>query len=99
MRDLKDKMLRRIRAKGRGCVHISKDSLDLGGRAAVDQTLSRLVKTGTLRRLGRGLFDYPRTRPRLNAILSPDPEHVARAVAHKRGGRVGHSGATAANPI
>lgn len=99
MRDLKDRIVSRIRAKGRGCVHISKDFLDLGSRAAVDQALSRLVKAGTLRRLGRGLFDYPRTNPRLKVVMSPDPEHVARAVARKRGGRIRHSGAAAANAL
>lgn len=99
MRDLKDKILSRVRASGRGAVHISKDFLDLGRRAAVDQALSRLVKEGSLRRIGRGLFDYPRMNPRLNIVLSPDPEAVAVAVARKRGGRVLRSGAFAANSL
>jgi hypothetical protein len=63
----------------------------------IGQALSRLVKAGTLHR--RGLFDYPRTNPRLKVVLSPDPEHVARAVARKRGGRIRHSGAAAANAL
>jgi hypothetical protein len=99
MRDLKDKILSRVRAKGQGSVHISKDFLDLGNRAAIDQALSRLVKEGALRRLGRGLFDFPRTNPRLNAVMSPEPEEVAQAVARKRGGRVRRSGAFAANTL
>jgi Family of unknown function (DUF6088) len=99
MRDLKDRILARIRAKRRGQVYINKDFLDLGSRAAVDQALSRLVKGQTIRRLGRGLFYYPRTNSILGMILSPDPDLVAEAVARKRGSRLRQSGAAAANEL
>ncbi len=99
MDDLKTKILSRVRGKGRGKVHVSKDFLDLGSRAAVDQALSRLVKAGQIRRLGRGLFDFPRINPRLGGELSPAPELVAEAVARKRGGRITPSGAYAANAL
>ena len=46
MDDLKGKILARVRGRGRGVVYVSKDFLDLGNRAAVDQALSRLVKAG-----------------------------------------------------
>jgi hypothetical protein len=80
-------------------VYISKDFLDLGSRAAVDQALSRMVKAGMIRRIGRGIFDYPRTNPRLNLELSPDTDQVAQAVARGRGGQVQPSGAVAANDL
>ena len=99
MNDLKTRILSRVRRKGRGEVYVSKDFLDLGNRAAVDQALSRLVKAGQIRRLGRGLFDYPRVNPRLGGELSPAPENVAEAVARKRGGRITASGAYAANAL
>ena len=99
MRDLKDRILARVRARGRGEVYVTKDFLDLGGRAAVDQALSRLVKDGTIRRIGRGLFDYPRTNPKLGIQLTPDADRIAQAVARKRGGRLQRSGAFAANAL
>jgi hypothetical protein len=98
MSNLRDKILHRVHGKGRGAVYISKDFLDLGNRAAIDQALSRLVKDGSLRRLGRGLFDFPRVSPKLG-ILSPDSDQVARAIARKQGGRVQRSGAFAANAL
>lgn len=98
MSNLRDKILHRIHGKGRGCVYISKDFLDLGNRAAIDQALSRLVKDGSLRRLGRGLFDFPRVSPKLG-VLSPEPDQVAQAIARKQGGRVQRSGAFAANAL
>jgi hypothetical protein len=70
--------------------------LDLGSRAAVDKALSRLAVKGTLRRLARGLYDYPRTHPQLG-VLAPDPAAVARAIAGKFATRLQPSGAYAAN--
>ena len=56
MTTIADKIMKRIRAKGRGkWVCTVRDFLELGGRAAVDQALSRLAKAGNLRRVGRGL--------------------------------------------
>jgi len=54
-------IMKRTRGHGRGLWVLSaKDFLDLGNRAAVDQSLSRLYRDGTLRRVGRGLYDWPR---------------------------------------
>lgn len=47
---------RHIFRLGRGIVFTTRDMLHHGRRAAVDQTLSRLVNSGVLRRLARGVF-------------------------------------------
>jgi hypothetical protein len=36
----------------------------------VDKTLSLLARDGILRRLGRGIYDYPRRNPELGGQLS-----------------------------
>ncbi|WP_290483272.1 DUF6088 family protein, partial [Hyphomonas sp. UBA3601] len=72
--------------------------LDLGSRASVDQTLSRLTDQGVIRRLARGIYDYPKTSPRLGR-LSPDPDAVAAAIARKDGRVVQVSPARAANML
>jgi hypothetical protein len=92
-------ILDRIRASGRGKVFASKDFLDLGSREAVDQALSRLAKAGEIQRLGRGLYHYPRTNPRLGIELPPDPDEIASALARRTGTRVVPSGALAANRL
>jgi hypothetical protein len=92
-------ILNRIRAKGRGKVFSSKDFIDLGTRGAVDQALSRLARAGEFRRLGRGLYHYPRTNPRIGLELPPDPDEVAFALARRTGTRVAPSGALAANRL
>lgn len=93
-----DKIKRRIIGKGRGAVFTPADFLDLGSRASVDQALSRLTDQGVIRRLARGIYDYPKTSPRLGR-LSPDPDVVAAAIARKDGRVVQVSPARAANML
>lgn len=88
-----------IRDRGRGKVFTSKDFLDLGSRDAVDQALSRLSKIGDIKRIGRGLYHYPRVNPRLGIAVSPDADDIAQALARQTGARVAPSGAVAANRL
>ena len=75
----------------------AKELLHLGSRAAVDQTLSRLVRRGSLMRAGRGIYIRPvesrfGTRP-------PEASKVVEAMAAQRGERVAPHGAAAANEL
>ena len=88
--------LRRIYSSGRGSVFTPTHFLDLGGRGAVDQVLSRLAKAGTIRRLARGVYDYPNTHPTLG-LLMPSAEVIAKALAGRDKTRLQPAGAYAAN--
>lgn len=88
--------MKRIRGKGRGWVFTPKHFVDLGTRASVDMALSRLASTGNIRRVGRGLYDYPVQHDKLGN-LTPDPAKVARAISKQSGDKVAVSGASAAN--
>lgn len=93
-----DRIMKRVRAKGRGWVFTPRHFIDFGTRGAVDMALSRLVKAGDIRRVGRGLYDYPRQHDRLGA-LSPDPDSLAAALATQSGDSLAPSGAVAANRL
>lgn len=93
-----DRIMKRVRAKGRGWVFTPRQFVDFGTRGAVDMALSRLAKAGDIRRVGRGIYDYPRQHDRLGA-LSPDPDSLAAAVAAQSGDRLAPSGAAAANRL
>lgn len=93
-----DRIMRRARAGGRGSVFTPSDFLDLASRAAIDKALSRLVKRRQLRRLTRGLYDFPKVHPKLG-LLSPAPDDVALALARETGSQVQITGARAANSI
>src|SRR6185436_8621034 len=88
----------RIYGHGRGAVFTPNDFLDLGGRDAVDKALSRLTARGVIRRLARGLYEYPREHPDLGT-LSPNLEKVAKALAGKHRIRLQPTGAYAANVL
>jgi predicted transcriptional regulator of viral defense system len=72
------------------------DFLELGGRDVVDKALSRLAANGTIRRLARGRYEYPREHPELGT-LSPDIQKVAKALAGKDRIRLQPAGAFATN--
>ncbi len=93
-----DRLMKRVRASGRGSVFTPSDFLTVDARSSVDQALSRLVKGGQLRRLARGLYDFPKLHPKLGA-LSPAPDDVAHALARETGSQVPISGARAANAL
>ncbi|WP_074070123.1 DUF6088 family protein [Rhizobium gallicum] len=90
--------MKRVRASGRGSVFTPSDFLTVAARSSVDQALSRLVKSGQLRRLARGLYDFPKVHPKLGA-LSPAPDDVAQALARETGSQVQIAGARAANAL
>lgn len=90
------KIKNRILRAGKGAVFTPSNFLDLGTRSSVDQALSRLVKKGFIRRLLRGLYDYPKTHPQIG-ILSPRPFLVAKAFADAGGYRLLHPSDISAN--
>ena len=75
------------------------DFADLGSRAAVDKTLQRLVATGGLRRVARGLYDQPRKNELTARPTVPDYRAVIRAVTRRDQARAVIDGMTAANDL
>ena len=90
------KLTKRIYGSGRGLVFTPSHFLDLGTRNAVDQVLSRLTTAGKIRRLARGLYDYPKSHAVLGPLL-PSPDAIARAIAARDAIRLQPAGAYAAN--
>lgn len=58
--------------------------------------LKRYRRSGLIRQLARGLYDYPDTDPELGT-LTPSPDAVAKALAGRHAVRLQPSGAYAAN--
>lgn len=98
MSAMADRIMKRIRGKGRGWVFTPRHFLNFGSRGAVDMALSRLVQSDAIRRIGRGIYDYPRLHDTLGA-LSPDPAALADALAVQTGDKLAPSGAAAANQL
>jgi hypothetical protein len=92
-----DKMVARIYGLGRGSVFTPKDFLDIGNHATVRQALARFERDGFVRRLMRGVYEYPAFSDLLRAPASPDPDAIARAIARNHGWTILPSGDTALN--
>ncbi len=93
-----DKLKRQIEKRLPGAVFVTREFLELGSRASVDEALSRLAREGVIRRLGRGLYDFPRLHPVLGPVPA-DPNQIAVALARKTGSRLQAGGGAAANAL
>jgi len=71
---------------------------DFGSRSGIDLALHRLSKQGKIRRLGQGLYDYPRIHEKIG-VLSPSIEAVAREIADKNNSKLKIVGSQAANAL
>lgn len=97
-KSIDSRVLAVIRGGGRGCVFVPADFLEIGSREAVDITLHRLVRKGTIRRLARGVYDFPKAHSVLGP-LSPSAEAIAKALAGRDRTRLQPAGAYAANAL
>ena len=92
------KVLDRIRSHGRGWVFTPAHLADLGTRNAVASALKRFKAAGTIRQLGRGLYDYP-VQDSVLGTVTPSADAIARALAARDAIRLQPSGAYAANVL
>lgn len=91
------KILARIYGKKRGWCFSPKDFSDLGTPSFIWQTLSRLEKQGTIRKVLRGVYDYPEHSAILDGPASPNHEKIAQALARNHGWTIVPDGNTAMN--
>lgn len=95
---IESRILATIHGRGRGSVFVPADFLAIGSREAVDLALHRLARKGTIRRLARGVYDYPQEHPVLGP-LAPSAEAIATALAGRDQTRLQPAGAYAANAL
>lgn len=97
MQSTENKILSRIYGHGRGWAFFAKDFGAEFGTLNIDKALSELTKLGKIRRICRGMYDYPKYSELLGQELSPDFDQVARAFARKFNWRIQPSGDAALN--
>jgi hypothetical protein len=96
MQSIVTKIKKRIYRKDRGFVFTKSHFFDLGSRTAVAKALERLADAGVIRRLSRGLYEYPKQHPEFG-VLPVNYEQVAQALAGRDNLKIQPSGAYAAN--
>ena len=97
MSNLAQQVLAHAASMPEGASLSAKALLHLGSRAAVDQALSRLARSGELLRAGRGVYVLP-VKGKFGA-RAPEVAKVVQEWASQRGETVVGNGAAAANAL
>jgi hypothetical protein len=97
MQSVQDMVAESLRRKGTGWVFSKTDFAGLGSDGAIRLALVRLEQLGMIRRVLRGLYDYPRFSQFMGQRMGPDLDEVAQAIARKYGWRIQPSENTALN--
>jgi len=97
LQPIEDKIISRIYGRGRGWAFTKVDFIAEFGAANIHKALSNLAGSGRIRRVCRGVYDYPAYSELLQQPLSPDLDQVARALARKFNWRILPSGDAALN--
>lgn len=97
-KSIANKIISRIYGHGRGWCFTPKYFLDLGSPEAIRISLHRFEKKGVIRRISRGLYEYPKKHHSIG-LLSPDPDKIAQAIEKRDSIHIKPSGAYAANML
>ena len=93
-----DQITGRIRRKGSGWVFTPSDFLDLGSPQTVGMNLLRLSRQGKIRKIDRGLYDSPKSHPKLGK-LHADPQAILAAISRRDGTKLHEHESFAANRL
>ncbi|MBO4405353.1 MAG: hypothetical protein J5821_01335 [Alphaproteobacteria bacterium] len=77
----KQKILKTIEAHGYGWSFCARDFMSELKRNDIDTALFHLMREGKIRKVMRGIYDYPMFSKMLNRQVAPDLEQVAAAIA------------------
>lgn len=99
MSSTRDLVSARIDAGEQGQVFVPQDFALIDRRDVIDKTLQRMVASGDLRRIDRGLYDRPIINSLTKRPAAPDYRKVIDAVARRDQARLLVDGITAANDL
>ena len=100
MESVENKILKRIRGKGRGSVIFMSDFADNGTPSAIKSAFHRLYSDGVLLRLSQGIYYYPKIDTELGlGVLYPSIDEIAEAIAKRDHAKIVPTGAYALNRL
>ena len=89
----------RIKNSSKGTIFVPSDFIDLADYGAVKMGLSRLVKSGLVRRIIRGVYEYPEYNDFIKEFIVPSPHKIAQALARNNSWTIVPVGDTALNQL
>ena len=100
MQSIDDKILSNIKKRGRGTILFANDMVQYGQRQSVLKALERMAAAGTILRVARGIYCYPKIDKELGlGILYPSLDEIAQAVAKRDKARIAPTGVYALNVL
>ena len=100
MESTENKILKRIRGKGRGSIVFQSDYAECGSPAAIKTAFHRLYSDGTFIRLAQGIYYYPKYDKELGlGIIYPSIEQIAEAIAKSDRVKIVPTGVYALNKL
>lgn len=98
MQSIDDKILTNVKKRGRGAIFFAQDMLQYGQRLSVLKALERMAAAGTILRVVRGIYCYPKIDKQLGlGALYPSLDEIAQAVAKRDKARIAPTGTYALN--
>ncbi len=94
-KSIEQQIVSRIYGRGRGWAFTPKDFSQDFKRWEIGNSLETLTNKGLIRRLIRGVYDYPIYSKLLKKFVAPDMQQVANAIARKFNWRIQPAGDTA----
>ena len=89
-----------IKKKGRGSFLFASDFTNLGEQKTINKALERLAKEGTIIRVSRGVYYYPKIDKVLGlGVLYPTLEDIAEGIAKRDKARIVPTGIYALNRL
>ena len=98
MKSIDDHIIEKIKKARGGTVFLIDDFLQFGTAKAVGKALERLVKTGEISRVSRGIYARLKKHPVFGELL-PGAEAIAKAIAKKDKARIIPTGVLALNVL
>ncbi len=80
-----EKIRERITTSKRGTIFVISDFADISPIPTIKKVLSRLVEDKTIRRVMRGIYEYPAYNAFLDEYVAPSPHEIAKALARNFG--------------
>lgn len=92
-----EQIRQRIDVAVAGSIFINADFADIADTETIRRNLNRLVKSGAIRRVVKGIYEKPKFSKLLQEPVAPNPDTVAKALARNYHWTIAPDGNTALN--
>lgn len=97
MKGASNSVVDRIEQMEKGSIFFPSDFIDISSSDAIRQSLSRMVKKGSIKRIAQGIYCIPRENKMLGLEIMPTSDEIAKRVAERDKVKIVPTGDTALN--